>query len=197
MKKILRKEIFYKIPLVIFVIFILIKIKPMNENTSRYLKNQTIDFSIEAIIQGAPNPLDKKKYIKEQKFKQTIENKFIKKIYIFDDKKNQSTIYVVETNQGYSGRITYSIAIGSSNSNVIALNIIKHNESRGAGRILQDKNNWISKIYNKSFKSLNQKDWALIKKGGKFDGLSGATITQEALLESISNVIKFHIKNNL
>ena len=197
MKKNLKKENFYKIPLIVFIFFILIKIKPMNNGSDQYLKNIDNIFSIETIIEGAPSQFNKKIYIKEKQFTKTLENKFIKKIYIFDDDTNKSFIYIAKTNQGYNGKIFYSVAIDALSSKVIALKVLEHNESRGLDKKLDHLNKWQTKKFNKNFKDLNSTDWALTKKGGAFDGLTGATITQEALLKSISKVLKFHRKENL
>ena len=192
-----KKENFYKIPLVFFIIFILIQIKPTSNTSYQFLNNKSEKFSIEEVIKGAPGQFNKIEFITEKKITYKLENKFIKKVYIFDDKINKSTFYVAQTNQGYNGNITYSILINDSNSNLIALKILNHNESRGLNNNLNDENIWQTKIYSKNFNNLKLTDWGLKKNGGAFDSLTGATITQHALLKSISKVLEFHVNEHL
>ena len=80
---------------------------------------------------------------------------------------------------------------------MIALKILNHNESRGLNNNLNDENIWQTKIYGKNFNNLKLTDWGLKKNGGAFDSLTGATITQHALLKSISKVLEFHVNEHL
>jgi len=98
------------------------------------------------------------------------------------------------TTKGYNGNIDLLIGI-SYEGLLTGVKILQHNETEGFGeQAHQDKSNWLQKFNN--FSLIKQKEqWAIKKDGGKFDQLSGATITSRSIINSVYKTLKFYTEN--
>lgn len=120
----------------------------------------------------------------------------ISKIYRMRKQNNNYAIFIAATaNDGYAGNI--HLIIGVYENGVIAgVRVTEHQETPGLGdKIEIEKSDWIKQFNNLSLDNLNEKSWAVNKDGGKFDALTGATITPRAIIKTIHNTL-IYFKNN-
>ncbi|MDX1519551.1 MAG: RnfABCDGE type electron transport complex subunit G [Gammaproteobacteria bacterium] len=94
--------------------------------------------------------------------------------------------------RGYSGRIVLSVGITPDNQ-VSGVRVIEQNETTGLGDLVhQDNSDWIRQFRKLSPSLLKTKDWAISKDQGKFDVLSGATITSRAVINAVHKAVEIH-----
>jgi electron transport complex protein RnfG len=89
--------------------------------------------------------------------------------------------------KGYSGDITLLTAVDTSNQ-VIGVRVLEHKETPGLGdKIELKKSQWILSFNGAN---LNNKVWQVKKKGGDFASFSGATITPQAVVVAVYELLK-------
>jgi len=97
---------------------------------------------------------------------------------------------------GYSGKITLALAT-SVEGNILGVNILSHNETPGLGdKIERNKSSWLEQFVGFSLSNSEKKDWTVRKDGGRFDALTGATITPRAVVSSIYKGLVYMETNN-
>jgi electron transport complex protein RnfG len=136
-------------------------------------------------------------YIKIQP-NERLKNKDTIKGYIAM-KENIVTAVILETRapNGYSGEIKILVGI-SSDGNILGTRVIKHQETPGLGDYIDiNKSDWINIFTFSSLKNTSQLEWAVKKDQGKFDYISGATITARAVIVAINEALIFFKENKL
>lgn len=136
-------------------------------------------------------------YIKIQP-NEILKNKDTIKGYIAM-KENIVTAVILETRapNGYSGEIKILVGI-SSDGNILGTRVIKHQETPGLGDYIDiNKSDWINIFTFSSLKNTSQLEWAVKKDQGKFDYISGATITARAVIVAINEALIFFKENKL
>jgi len=74
--------------------------------------------------------------------------------------------------------------------------VLAHKETPGLGDYIEvERNAWITLFSNESLTKTAAKDWAVIKDGGKFEYMAGATITPRAVVKAISKALQFFNEN--
>jgi electron transport complex protein RnfG len=134
-------------------------------------------------------------YIKIQP-NERLKNKDTIKGYIAM-KENIVTAVILETRapNGYSGEIKILVGI-SSDGNILGTRVIKHQETPGLGDYIDiNKSDWINIFTFSSLKNTSQLEWAVKKDQGKFDYISGATITARAVIVAINEALIFFKEN--
>ena len=134
-------------------------------------------------------------YIKIQP-NEILKNKDTIKGYIAM-KENIVTAVILETRapNGYSGEIKILVGI-SSDGNILGTRVIKHQETPGLGDYIDiNKSDWINIFTFSSLKNTSQLEWAVKKDQGKFDYISGATITARAVIVAINEALIFFKEN--
>ncbi len=97
---------------------------------------------------------------------------------------------------GYSGKIMLALAAKPSGE-LLGVNIVNHNETPGLGdKIEREKSDWIKQFDGLSLSSVDKKYWNVTKDGGKFDALTGATITPRAVVKSVYKALEYLQQNN-
>ncbi len=92
---------------------------------------------------------------------------------------------------GYNGNIVLLVAIKPDNS-LIAVRVVAHRETPGLGDGIEiDRADWITQFNRYSLQNLVSTDWAVKREGGKFDQLTGATITSRAVINAVHNALFF------
>ena len=87
---------------------------------------------------------------------------------------------------GYSGRISLIMAIGADGK-LLALRVTAHKETPGLGDYIDPKKDrnktrpWIAQFGNLGFDTVPRDKWRVKKDGGRFDQMSGATISARAV----------------
>ncbi len=94
---------------------------------------------------------------------------------------------------GYNGPIQLSVGILQDGS-IFAVQVLSHRETEGlGGNIHQDKTNWLNNFAQQSFATTTMERWAVKDESGKFDQLSGATITSRGVINAIKNSLKLYM----
>lgn len=100
-------------------------------------------------------------------------------------------ILPVEAHDGYSGNILLLVGI-LANGQVSAVRVLTHKETPGLGdKIDFTISDWILGFDGKSLVNPPQSRWKVIKEGGEFDQLVGATITTRAVLNAVERALTF------
>jgi len=125
-----------------------------------------------------------------------LKNKKPTQLYLVkNNNMNKAVILEVRAPDGYSGDIFLLVAI-NKNAEIINTRVIKHQETPGLGDYIdKEKTNWIDIFQSKSFKTTQEKKWAVKKDQGEFDYMTGATITPRAVIKALYNALKYFEEN--
>ncbi|MFZ8943412.1 MAG: electron transport complex subunit RsxG [Methylophilaceae bacterium] len=125
-----------------------------------------------------------------------LKNKKPTQLYLVkNNNMNKAVILEVRAPDGYSGDIFLLVAI-NENAEIINTRVIKHQETPGLGDYIdKEKTNWIDIFQSKSFKTTQEKKWAVKKDQGEFDYMTGATITPRAVIKALYNALKYFEQN--
>lgn len=94
--------------------------------------------------------------------------------------------------EGYSGPIRLIVGIDTSGA-IKGVRVIKHKETPGLGdKIDLQKSDWILSFEGKSLLNTTTEQWQVQKDGGKFDQLTGATITPRAIVRAVHKALVFY-----
>ena len=97
---------------------------------------------------------------------------------------------------GYSGNIRLLVGI-RPNSEIIAARVVEHKETPGLGDgIDYQKSLWITQFDGQSFSTSMPEDWQINKREGKFDALTGATVTSRAVAQAIHRALRWYESNH-
>ncbi len=101
---------------------------------------------------------------------------------------------------GYSGRIGLIVAV-AADGKLIALRVTVHKETPGLGDYIdpkKDKNKtrpWITQFSNLGFDAVPIKKWRVKKDGGRFDQMSGATISARAVTNASGRALAWAVEH--
>ena len=94
---------------------------------------------------------------------------------------------------GYVGSIQLSIGILEDGS-IFAVRVLSHRETEGlGGNIHQDKTDWLNNFAQQTFEITTMEQWAVKDESGKFDQISGATITSRGVINAVKNSLKLYM----
>lgn len=105
----------------------------------------------------------------------------------------QSTGVILEAiaPDGYSGEIKLLIAIHADGS-LSGVRVLTHKETPGLGDYIDiSRGNWIKLFDNESLQTTPDVQWQVKKDGGKFDYVTGATITPRAVVKAIHKALRY------
>jgi len=95
------------------------------------------------------------------------------------------------------GVIKLLLAIRADGS-ISGVRVLTHKETPGLGDYIEiERNTWITQFSNESLTKTVAKDWAVIKDGGKFEYMAGATITPRAVVKAVAKALQFFNENKL
>lgn len=93
---------------------------------------------------------------------------------------------------GYNGPIRLAVGIDYQDR-ITAVRILEHHETPGLGAgIDQARSDWIRQFTGRSLTKPAGPDWALRREGGRFDGLSGATVSPRAVVNTVRQALRFY-----
>ena len=101
---------------------------------------------------------------------------------------------------GYSGRIGLIVAVGADGK-LIAVRVTTHKETPGLGDYINPKKDrnkarpWITQFSNLGFDSVPREKWRVKKDGGRFDQMSGATISARAVTNASGRALAWTLEN--
>ncbi|MEE4184493.1 MAG: electron transport complex subunit RsxG, partial [Gammaproteobacteria bacterium] len=92
---------------------------------------------------------------------------------------------------GYVGPMRLLVGVAADGS-VLAVRALEHRETPGLGdQIERERSAWISVFDGLNAAAASQPDWSLQTDGGRFDQLSGATITSRAVVRAVGKALEF------
>ena len=104
-------------------------------------------------------------------------------------------VFMPVTATGYSGNILLVIGI-TYDGTLLGVRAFKHQETPGLGdRIEQAKSDWINIFTGRSLVDPPVAEWAVQADGGKFDQLSGATITSRGVVNAVHRALEYYQAN--
>lgn len=96
---------------------------------------------------------------------------------------------------GYGGKIFLLIAI-LANGEISGVRVISHNETPGLGDYIEiAKSKWITGFDHASLAAMPDSAWHVRKDGGKFDYMTGATITPRAVVKAVHKALEYFSAN--
>ncbi len=98
----------------------------------------------------------------------------------------------VTARNGYSGDIDIMVGI-KTNGEITNIKILEQHETPGLGDLIEaKKGNWIQQFANQSLHKTVEKQWKVKRDGGKFDQITGATISPRAVVLAIKQALLYH-----
>jgi electron transport complex protein RnfG len=101
---------------------------------------------------------------------------------------------------GYSGRISLILAI-AADGRLLAVRVTGHKETPGLGDYIDPKKDrnktrpWITQFNSLGFDSVPREKWRVKKDGGRFDQMSGATISARAVTNASGRALAWADEN--
>ena len=97
--------------------------------------------------------------------------------------------------RGYNGIMEMAIGI-KYDGTVTGVRILQHRETPGLGdKVHQDNSDWISGFDGRSLADTPKEAWEVEKDGGVFDHLSGATVSQRAVIRAVEHTLNYYKAN--
>lgn len=95
------------------------------------------------------------------------------------------------TPDGYNGAIEFAMGV-EADGRIGAVTVVAHRETRGfGGDILQAGSQWLAAFRARALDDPERGDWRLSEAGGAIDGVSGATVTADAMITAINRGLRF------
>lgn len=86
---------------------------------------------------------------------------------------------------GYSGPILILVGV-LPGGQISGVSIVRHRETPGLGDLIErEKSDWITQFDVLDTTAIPAESWALISDGGKFAGLTGASVTPRAIIRAL------------
>lgn len=101
---------------------------------------------------------------------------------------------------GYSGRIGLILAV-AADGKLLAVRVTTHKETPGLGDYIDPKKDrnkarpWITQFSNLGFDDVPRNKWRVRKDGGRFDQMSGATISARAVTNASGRALAWTVEN--
>jgi electron transport complex protein RnfG len=96
---------------------------------------------------------------------------------------------------GYNGPIGLLIGL-DRDARITGVRVTNHRETPGLGDAIEiDRSNWIDAFTDTSLDDPPIVDWRLEKDGGRFDSITGATVTPRAVTAAIRNALVYFRDN--
>lgn len=93
---------------------------------------------------------------------------------------------------GYSGDIKLLVAV-KADGTLAGVRILTHKETPGLGDYIEiARSAWIKQFDGQSLSITQPELWTVKKDGGKFDYMTGATITPRAVIKAVRKVLEYY-----
>lgn len=97
---------------------------------------------------------------------------------------------------GYGGQISMLVSV-LADGQVEGVRVIAHNETPGLGDYIEiAKSKWIEIFDHTSLASVPDDQWRVKKDGGRFDYMTGATITPRAVVKAVHKALEYYDKHH-
>lgn len=106
-----------------------------------------------------------------------------------------AALFVVSALDGFSGPIKLLVGIDEKGI-VTATRVLSHRETPGLGDFIDStKSDWINQFERKSLSEPDLALWSLLRDGGEFDQVTGASITSRAVVKAIKETLLYFEAN--
>lgn len=100
-------------------------------------------------------------------------------------------LFVVEALDGYAGPIRLLIGI-TSTGHVTSVRVLEHRETPGLGDGIEAaRSRWIDQFAGRSLTDPEPGGWNIVRDGGEFDQLTGASVTPRAVIKAIRQTLLY------
>jgi electron transport complex protein RnfG len=109
-------------------------------------------------------------------------------------------VFEAAARDGYSGRISLILAV-MADGRLLALRVTAHKETPGLGDYIDPKKDrnktrpWITQFSNLGFDLVPREKWRVKKDGGRFDQMTGATISARAVTNASGRALAWVVEN--
>lgn len=102
-----------------------------------------------------------------------------------------AALFVVSARDGYAGPIKLLIGIDIDGV-VTGVQVLEHRETPGLGdRVESTKSDWLNQFNGRSLTNPDPPGWAIRRDGGRFDQLTGASVTPRAIVGAIRKTLVY------
>ncbi|NQV87009.1 MAG: electron transport complex subunit RsxG [Woeseiaceae bacterium] len=106
-----------------------------------------------------------------------------------------AALFVVSARDGYAGPITFLVGVAMDGT-VTGVRVLEHRETPGLGdRIDTLKSDWVLQFDGHSLQDPEPGLWAIRSDGGRFDQLTGASVTPRAIIKAIRETLSYFDTN--
>ena len=106
-----------------------------------------------------------------------------------------AVIFNVVAPGGYNGDIHMLVGV-YENATLAGARVVKHNETPGLGDAIESrKSDWILGFNGRSLENPAPDLWKVKRDGGKFDQITGATITPRAIVKAVKKTLEYYQLN--
>jgi Na+-translocating ferredoxin:NAD+ oxidoreductase subunit G len=104
-------------------------------------------------------------------------------------------ILPLEVHDGYSGDIMLLVGI-LADGRISGVRVLEHRETPGLGDKIELRvSDWILDFDERSLVDPTSPQWQVVKDGGQFDQLVGATVTPRAVVNGVRKALEFYESN--
>jgi electron transport complex protein RnfG len=110
---------------------------------------------------------------------------------VFAEGEPVAALFAVTARDGFSGPIRILVGIGVD-GRVTGVRILRHRETPGLGdKIESARSDWVFQFDGHSMGDPVATGWAIEVDGGKFDQLTGASVTPRAIIKAIRDTLNY------
>ncbi len=109
--------------------------------------------------------------------------------------KPSAAVFELVAPDGYAGKIKMVMSV-TAGGEITGVRVIDDHETPGLGDYIEiGRSDWIRKFDGLSLAKYGDKDWKVRKDGGKFDHMTGATITPRAVVKAVHKALVYFRQN--
>ena len=107
-----------------------------------------------------------------------------------------AALFAVSARDGYAGAIRLLVGIGIDGS-VTGVQVLEHRETPGIGDGIEHaRSDWLDRFEGRSIGAPRAEGWKIRSDGGRFDQLTGASVTSRAVVKAIYETLKYYEANS-
>ena len=107
-----------------------------------------------------------------------------------------AALFAVSARDGYAGAIRLLVGIGVDGT-VTGVQVLEHRETPGIGDGIEHaKSDWLNQLEGRSIGAPRAEGWKIRSDGGRFDQLTGASVTSRAVVKAIYQTLEYYEANS-
>ncbi|MEM8983151.1 MAG: RnfABCDGE type electron transport complex subunit G [Pseudomonadota bacterium] len=111
------------------------------------------------------------------------------RVYGVFDRGELTAMLIETTSVGYAGAIDLVVGVDRELS-VLGVRVLRHRETPGIGDFIDaQRTDWIRQFEQQSIDTGAYQTWRLTSDGGRFDAVSGATVTARAVVRGVRDAL--------